>query len=158
MGALHAACLKSAADGPRAGRYTDFSGARRRLQKSLYRLPKKSCFRPPKKSHFRPPKKSCFRPPKKLCFRPPKKSFFRPPKKMVVQKNSPLKKKYHHFSKNFQVGSPPSNEPPEKKIEKKIIFPKDFHFPIEKKKRRRRRRKRKKYIFPIFFFDFFFEK
>ena len=27
MGALHAACLKSAADGPRAGRYTDFSGA-----------------------------------------------------------------------------------------------------------------------------------
>ena len=25
--------LKSAADGPRAGRYTDFSGARRRLQK-----------------------------------------------------------------------------------------------------------------------------
>ena len=34
MGALHAACLKSAADGPRAGRHTDFSGARRRLQKS----------------------------------------------------------------------------------------------------------------------------
>ena len=34
MGALHAACLKSAADGPRAGRYTDFSGARRRFQKS----------------------------------------------------------------------------------------------------------------------------
>ena len=33
MGALHAACLKSAADGPRAGRHTDFSGARRRLQK-----------------------------------------------------------------------------------------------------------------------------
>ena len=33
MGALHAACLKSAADGPRAGRYTDFSGARHRLQK-----------------------------------------------------------------------------------------------------------------------------
>ena len=28
MGALHAACLKSAADGPRADRYTDFSGAR----------------------------------------------------------------------------------------------------------------------------------
>ena len=33
MGALHAACLKSAADGPRAGRYTDFSGPRGRLQK-----------------------------------------------------------------------------------------------------------------------------
>ena len=33
MGALHAACLKSAADSPEAGRYTDFSGARRRLQK-----------------------------------------------------------------------------------------------------------------------------
>ena len=34
MGALHAAFLKSAADGPRAGRYTDFSGPRGRLQKS----------------------------------------------------------------------------------------------------------------------------
>ena len=32
-GALHAACLKSTADGPRASRYTDFSGARRRLPK-----------------------------------------------------------------------------------------------------------------------------
>ena len=32
---MHAACLKSAADGPRAGRYTDFSGPRGRLQKSL---------------------------------------------------------------------------------------------------------------------------
>ena len=32
-GALHAACLKSAADGPGAGRYTDFSGPRDRLQK-----------------------------------------------------------------------------------------------------------------------------
>ena len=32
---MHAACLKSAADGPRAGRYTDFSGARRRLQQDL---------------------------------------------------------------------------------------------------------------------------
>ena len=36
--ALHAACLKSAADGPGVGRYTDFSGARRRLQKFVWRL------------------------------------------------------------------------------------------------------------------------
>ena len=42
MGALHAACLKSAADGPGAGRYADFSGARRRLQK----WPQKVVFRP----------------------------------------------------------------------------------------------------------------
>ena len=42
MGALHAACLKSAADGPRAGRYTDFSGARRRLQKCTENVKKGS--------------------------------------------------------------------------------------------------------------------
>ena len=40
MGALHAACLKSVADGPRAGRYTDFSGARRQLQKWSKNVPK----------------------------------------------------------------------------------------------------------------------
>ena len=34
IGGLHPAFLKAAADGPWAGRYTDSSGARRRLQKS----------------------------------------------------------------------------------------------------------------------------
>ena len=36
---MHAACLKSAAVGPWAGRYTDSSGARRRLQKWPKTLP-----------------------------------------------------------------------------------------------------------------------
>ena len=57
MGALHEACLKSAADGPRAGRYTDFSGARRRLQKSAkigknYEKNRFSVQQLPKKEHF----------------------------------------------------------------------------------------------------------
>ena len=37
---MHAACLKSAAVGPWAGRYTDFSGPRGRLQKSAKNIRK----------------------------------------------------------------------------------------------------------------------
>ena len=39
-GGLHPAFLKFAADGPRAGRYTDSSGARRRVQKWPQKGPK----------------------------------------------------------------------------------------------------------------------
>ena len=50
MGALHAACLKSAADGPEAGRYTDFSA-----QGAGYKNYEKNRFslqQLPKKGHF----------------------------------------------------------------------------------------------------------